>query len=106
MTDAELDLIVDPNLLFTVIVNLMWHLHALATERALQDIALDLLAAISELECGPWTHVGGSIAGVGLPMATEGALLDELLSRLRELSPGLGARLAVSQAQRWLSGPS
>ena len=59
MTDSETDLIVDPNSLFTAIVNLMWHLHALATERALQDIALDLLAAISELECGPWTHAGG-----------------------------------------------
>lgn len=37
MTDAELDLIVDPNAVFTVIVNLMWHLHALATERAPPD---------------------------------------------------------------------
>lgn len=102
MGDDELTGRVDVDALFTCTINLMWHLHAACIERGLTQLADDLLVALSELEIGPWRHLGGCTAGAGLPFTAECRMLDALLDRLQESSPGFGPRTAIEQAKSWL----
>jgi hypothetical protein len=92
----------DVDALFTRTTNLMWHLHATCVERGLTQLADDLLVALSELEIGPWRHLGGCAAGAGLPFTAECRLLDVLLDKLQESSPGFGPRVAIEQTRTWL----
>lgn len=100
--DGEFAGRVDVDALFTRTTNLMWHLHATAVERGLNQLADDLLVALCELEVGPWHHLGGCAAGAGLPFTVECRLLDVLLDLLEAASPGFGPRVAIEQARAWL----
>jgi hypothetical protein len=91
----------DPDRVFTATINLMWQLHGAAHDQDVSWGADDLLVAISELELGPWQHLGGSPELVGWPFTVPCTLLDRLLVELLRVTPGFGARVAVTKARGW-----
>lgn len=92
----------DADPLFTATINLMWQLHGAARDQDVPWAAYDLLVAISELELGPWRHVGRSAEVVGVPFTMACTLVDRLLVELLRVTPGFGARVALATARGWL----
>lgn len=90
--------------LFSATIELMWDLHDTASEKDVSWAEGDLLAAINELELGPWRHVGRQCEAIGLPFTVRCSLLDLMLTELLHVTPGLGARVAIPKARTWLDG--
>jgi hypothetical protein len=93
---------VEVDALFTVTINLMWQLHYDAAEQGVQWLEVDLVAAIGELDAGPWRHLGATPDIQGMRFTTLCALLDALMDELGRRTPGLSARVALAQARCWL----
>ena len=83
--------------LFSVTIALMWDLHEAARDQGVAWVEVDLLAAINELELGPWRHVGRKRGSIGLPFTVRCTLLDLMMTELLRVTPGLGARVAVAK---------
>ena len=92
----------NPDLLFTLTINLMWQLFYEADDHDVPWLQLDLLVAIGELECGPWRHLGSTPDVLGVRFTILCNLLDWLLAELGRVTGGLGARIALARARSCL----
>ena len=92
----------DPDHVFSRVIEIMWWLYATADEQGEAEVRDDLLVAINELEAGPWHHVPCTVPLVALPFTVACVLLDVMLEELHRVTPGLGARVALTRARRRL----
>jgi hypothetical protein len=102
MTDSRVVLPHARNELFTAVIDLMWELYYEAPKQGVPWAAIDLLSAIGELDLGPWRDSETRFHVVGVPFTVRCGLLDAMLARLLEVTPGLGARVAIAKARDWL----
>jgi hypothetical protein len=84
--------------LYTLTTNLMWQLYYEAASQGVPGLEIDLLAAVGELDAGPWRHLGPTPDIPGVPFTLLCSLLDRLLGELVRVTPGLAARVAVAKA--------
>jgi hypothetical protein len=68
--------------LYTTIINQILHLYAVCFHENGPWVHRNLLAAVEELGCGGWQHVGGNINCMGMSFADECQMLQRLLNRL------------------------
>ena len=70
-----------PDAVYTLTVNLMWQLYYEAADQGVGWLEADLLTAISELDCGPWRHLGAD----WLAKRNEEAHTRRLVAQLEKL---------------------
>lgn len=99
MTGSNEYVWLDADEIYTQVINTMLHLYALCWHEIEPWVHRDGFAAVDELRCGGWRHLGGNINGTGLPFWQECEFLQHLLDLLDSAASDRFEKDAIARAR-------